>query len=77
MQFGRLMKRDFAAEFACLKIRAAKDPFLGPAVLDLQLYDDVLVAFIDQQITKALAQSLLDQLWQGEVEVHCASDLIS
>ncbi|MDD9909185.1 MAG: hypothetical protein OXR62_05775 [Ahrensia sp.] len=45
------------------------------AVLDVQVYDDTLVALVAPCVPRERITKALDEAWGGDIEVHCASDL--
>ena len=60
----------------CVQLLVARDTFLRPAVLDLQVYDETLVVLTDHQLPKAFVENIVAKSWPGPVEVHCATELM-
>ena len=53
------------------------ESFLNDVVLDLQIYDDALVVFTSQDTPSNLVRLVLRKVWSGNIEVHCATDLMA
>ena len=54
----------------------AADATLKDVVLDAQDYDGTLVALITPCIPRSRIERALNIAWEGEVEIHCATDLM-
>ena len=68
---------DRDAAFAEAKSLVVKDVFLRPCVLDMQMYDDTLTVFTDHEVPCTFVRGILAKSWPGEVEVFCATDLMT
>lgn len=53
------------------------EQFLQLSVLDVQDYDGTLVVMTDDAVPRPFVRMLLRKIWDGPVEVYCASGLMS
>ena len=53
-----------------------KEEFLKLSVLDIQSYDGTLVAMTDDVVPRPFVRMILKKVWNGPVEVYCASALM-
>ena len=54
----------------------ASDTFLAGVVLDAQEYEGTLVALVDPCISHRRIRTALEKHWAGDVEIHCATDMM-
>ncbi len=64
-------------DLEAIEALVADDPFLKQSILSIQVYDDCLVAFIDDQIPAEFARNILQNAWPNSIEVYCATDIIA
>jgi len=68
---------NFDHPLAAAKKAVCEDALLESSVIDLQVYDDCLVAFIDNQLPSAFVTSILKGVWPGSVEAYCLGGLMA
>jgi hypothetical protein len=49
---------------------------LNDAILDVQQYEDTLVILTAQETPEAFLRLTLDKVWDGPIEVYCATALL-
>ena len=49
---------------------------LNDAIIDVHQMDDTLVILAAQETPETFLRMTLDKVWQGPIEVYCASDLL-
>ncbi len=54
-----------------------QEVFLTLAVVDVQVYDQTLVVMTSHSVPRAFVRMLLRKIWNGPVEVYCASALFA
>lgn len=54
-----------------------KETFLRISVLDVQNYDGTLVVMTDHNVPQKFTRHIMDMVWNGPVEVYCASTLMT
>lgn len=50
--------------------------FLKMSVVDVQVYDDLLVVMTDHAIPRTFVRLLLKRIWKGPIDVFCATALM-
>ena len=54
-----------------------QEVFLSLSVVDIQVYDNTLVVMAGHSVPRAFVRMLLSKVWNGPVEVYCASALFA
>lgn len=54
-----------------------QEQFLRLSVLDIQSYDGTLVVMTDDAVPRPFVRMILKKVWDGPIEVFCASALMS
>ena len=55
----------------------SKETFLRISVLDIQNYDGTLVVMTDHNVPQKFTRHIMSKIWDGPVEVYCASGLMT
>lgn len=53
------------------------ETFLRISVLDVQNYDGTLVVMTDHNVPQKFTRHIMNKIWNGPVEVYCASSLMT
>ena len=56
---------------ARVRMACEHDTFLKLAVMDVQTEGDLLVVLTDDSVPRAFVRRVLEEIWQGTVEVYC------
>jgi len=68
---------NYSVELRRVEALIENEVFLSLSIVDVQVYDNTLVVMTEHSVPRTFVRLLLKKVWEGPIEVYCASALLA